>query len=324
MRILAVIVVGMVLLLAAGAMATWVIARRVEARYPPLGRFVDVAGGRLHLIDIRPNNRPPLATILLLHGASASSADPVMALGRRLSERYRVIVPDRPGHGWSDRIGGAEAASPARQAAVIREALDKLDVERAIVVGHSWSGALATNFALDHADLVAGLLLIAPVSHPWPNAAIAWYYRPAAASWLGWLLTRTLAAPAGLLGIGPGITAVFAPQQAPPNYREEARVPLLVRPAAFQANAEDVAGLYAFVTDQSRRYGAIRTPTVIVSGEADTIVWTHLHSRSLERDIPGAKLILLPGVGHMPHHAAADVMVSQIDALAERAKASLP
>jgi len=321
-KILAVFAAGILLLFAVGAIATWVIARQVEARYPPNGRFVEVEGGRLHLIDVQPPDRDPRAAILLLHGASGSSADPMMAVGRALAARYRVIAPDRPGHGWSDRIGGADAASPARQAVLIRQMLDQVGVERAIVVGHSWSGALATNLALDHADRVAGLVLLAPVSHPWPGGAISWYYKPVT-SWLGWLLTRTLATPAGLLAMGPGIMAVFSPQPAPPNYREEARAPLLLRPPTFQANAEDVAGLHAFVTAQSRRYGEIRAPTVIIAGDADRIVWTNLHSRSLAREIPGARLIVLPGMGHMPHHAAADLVVREIGALAEGAAAKV-
>src|SRR5215210_2040147 len=95
--------------------------------------------------------------------------------------------------------------------------------------------------------------------------------------------------------------------------------PLVLRPGAFRANAEDVSGLYAFVARQSRRYGAIRAPTAIVSGEADTIVWTNLHSRSLEREIPGARLVVLPGVGHMPHHAAPDIIAREIEAVAAAA-----
>ena len=92
----------------------------------------------------------------------------------------------------------------------------------------------------------------------------------------------------------------------------------MLRPGAFRANAEDVSGLYAFVVEQSRRYGAIRVPTAIVSGDADTIVWTNLHSRSLEREIPGARLVVLSGVGHMPHYAAPDIVAREIEAVAAR------
>jgi pimeloyl-ACP methyl ester carboxylesterase len=306
------VLAGLVLL---GAVATAVATLVIEARYPPNGRFVEVSGGRLHVIDLAPPDRAPVGTVLLLHGASGSSADPVLALGRRLAERYRVLAVDRPGHGWSDRIGGPEAASPARQASVVWEALTRLGVERAIVVGHSWSGALAANMALDHADRVAGLVLLSPVSHPWPGGAVTWYYSPAA-SVLGAFVTRVATTPLGLLALRPAARAVFQPQDAPPDYVEAARVPLVLRPRTFRANAADVAGLHAFVSEQSRRYGAIRAPTVILSGDADRIVWTNLHSRSLEREIPNARLVVLPGVGHMPHFAAPDRIVAEIDALA--------
>ena len=267
------------------------------------------------MIDLAPPGRAPVGTVLLLHGASGSSADPILALGRRLAVRYRVLAVDRPGHGWSDRIGGAEAASPARQASVVWEALTRLGVERAIVVGHSWSGALAANMALDHADRVAGLVLLSPVSHPWPGGGVTWYYSPTA-SVLGAFVTRVVTTPLGLLALRPAARAVFQPQDAPPDYVDAARVPLVLRPRTFRANAEDVAGLHAFVSEQSRRYGAIRAPTVILSGDADRIVWTNLHSRSLEREIPNARLVVLPGVGHMPHFAAPDRIVAEIDALA--------
>lgn len=320
MKFLAALVAGVALLLAVGALATWVIARRIEARYPPLGRFVELDGGRLHLVEAGPADGGR-AAVVLLHGASGNSADPMAALGARLATSFRVIAVDRPGHGWSDRIG-PDAASPARQAALIREALQRIGVERAIVVGHSWAGALALNLALDHPGLVSGLVLLAPVSHPWPGGAIAWYYTPTAARAVGWLFTRTVAAPLGMMMLKPAASAVFAPQPAPADYVEAARIPLLLRPKVFQANAEDVVGLHAFVAGQSARYGEVRAPTVIISGAADTIVWTNLHSRSLEREIPGAKLIVLPGVGHMPHFTAADMVAQEIAALTERATAA--
>jgi pimeloyl-ACP methyl ester carboxylesterase len=320
MKPVAVVLGGIVLLFLGGAVATFVIGRVIEARYPPAGRFVEAASGRLHVVEMSPQGREPEATVLLLHGASGSSGDPILALGERLAQRFRVVAIDRPGSGWSDRLGGAEAASPATQARIIRAALGQIGVERAIVIGHSWAGALALNLALDHADLVSGLVLLAPVSHPWPGGGISWYYGPTTWPVLGRLLTSTLTTPAGLLLMKPTLGVVFAPQAPPPGYIERSRTPLVLRPGAFRANAEDVSGLYAFVVGQSRRYGAIRAPTVIVSGDADTIVWTNLHSRSLEREIPGARLVVLPGVGHMPHHAAPEVVVREIETLAAAAK----
>jgi pimeloyl-ACP methyl ester carboxylesterase len=318
MKLLAVVLTGIALLALCGALATFVIVKAIEARYPPNGRFVEVTGGRLHVIEMASQGPPPEATVLLLHGASGSAAEPLSALGERLARRFRVIAVDRPGSGWSDRVGGADAASPAAQARAIREAVEKLGIGRAVVVGHSWSGALALNLALDHADLVSALVLLAPVSHPWPGAGVSWYYGPTTSPVLGRLLTWTFTTPAGLLLMRPTLAAVFWPQRSPLDYADRARIPLVLRPRAFRANAEDVAGLYAFVTAQSRRYGEIRVPTVILSGDADGIVWTNLHSRSLEREIPGARLVVLRGVGHMPHHAAPDLVAGEIEALAAK------
>jgi pimeloyl-ACP methyl ester carboxylesterase len=314
MKLLLAVLAGLALLLLAGALATALIGRSVEARYPPNGRFVALEGGRLHYVEMAPEGAPD-GTVLLLHGASGSSGDPLAALGERLSRRFRVIAVDRPGSGWSDRFG-AEASSPAVQGRIIRAALDRLGVERAVVVGHSWSGALATNLALDHAELVSGLVLLAPATHPWPGGAISWHYTLIGWPVVGRLMPLTLAVPVGRLFMERAVASVFAPQPAPADYVERARIPLALRPHTFLANAQDVAGFYEFVKVQAKRYGEIRAPTVVISGEADDIVWTHLHSRALEREVPGAKLILLPGVGHMPHYVATDLVLREIERLA--------
>src|SRR5471030_2204256 len=131
--------------------------RGIERAHPPWGRFVEVAGGRLHLLELGSPDAPP---VVLLHGASGNLQDMRLALGDRLASRYRVILVDRPGHGWSDRPDGPSGGSPARQAALIHQALERIGVTRAIVVGHSWSGALATAYALAYPANVTGLVLL--------------------------------------------------------------------------------------------------------------------------------------------------------------------
>ena len=94
----------------------------IEHAHPPTGRFVEVDGGRLHLVELGPAGAPP---VVLLHGASGNLGDMRLALGERLARSHRVILIDRPGHGWSDRPGGSADASPARQAALIHQALEE-------------------------------------------------------------------------------------------------------------------------------------------------------------------------------------------------------
>ena len=77
---------SLALLLALGAVLTLTISLVIEARYPPRGRFVEIGGGRLHVIEAGPKDRAPLGTVVILHGASGSAAEPFLALGRRLAE----------------------------------------------------------------------------------------------------------------------------------------------------------------------------------------------------------------------------------------------
>jgi pimeloyl-ACP methyl ester carboxylesterase len=313
-------VIAIVAILGIGATITAVGVARLERTYRPAGQLVPVTGGRLHVVDLapaRPTDAPP---IVLLHGASGNLEDQRLTLGTALATRHRVILIDRPGHGFSDRPGGAADASPGRQAALVAQALARLGVPRAIVVGHSWSGALAAAVALDFPERVAGLVMLAPVTHPWPGG-ISWYSQLASTPVIGRLFAETCAFPLGSLLIARGVESVFAPQVPPADYVRRAATRLVLRPQEFVANAQDMAVLKAFVTAQVPRYGEIAAPTVIISGDRDTTVGVNIHSRVVATLIPGAKLIVLPGIGHMLHHVAADAIVAEIDELSKRVSA---
>jgi pimeloyl-ACP methyl ester carboxylesterase len=303
--------------LAAGAVITALGVAWLERIHPPSGRFVPVAGGRLHVVELSPPRAPIGLPVVLLHGASGNLEDQRPTLGNALAARRRVILIDRPGHGFSDRPGGRADASPGRQAALVAQALAELGIERSIILGHSWAGALAAAFALDFPERVAGLVLLSPVTHPWPGG-IFWYNALAVTPVIGPLFVRALAPPLGLLMIGNAVANVFTPQRPPPDYVRRSASRLVLRPAEFMANAQDIAGLKPFVTAQVPRYRAIKAPTLIISGDRDTVVSVTLHARAAAALIPGAKLILLEGIGHMPQHAAAEAIVEAIDELTAR------
>src|SRR3712207_1485961 len=140
MSLLLLAVLVPVLLLAAGATFTSVYAWTIERRFPPTGRFITVDGCRLHYREEGPEEGPSRGTIVILHGASSNLVESMLGLGTALSRHYRVIAIDRPGHGWSERRQGLSEAEPARQAALMADALRQLGVQNAVVVGHSWSG----------------------------------------------------------------------------------------------------------------------------------------------------------------------------------------
>jgi pimeloyl-ACP methyl ester carboxylesterase len=311
-----VIVIALVLAAALLAVITAIGTIVIERAHPPTGRFVDVTGGRLHLLELGPADGTP---VVMLHGASANLQDMRLTLGELLAKHHRVILIDRPGHGWSDRPGGDDDASPARQAALIREVFDRLGVTRAIVVGHSFAGAVVTAFALAYPERVAGLVLLAPATHPW-RGGVAWFYTLTGVPVVGPLFARTVVLPLALLLLDRVCRAVFAPQPMPESYPQRAAIPLLLRPPVFIANAKDVAQLLGSVKRQSPRYGEISSPIVLITGDRDTIVPPDTHSRPLARTLPHSKLIVLPGVGHAVQHVAADAVATEIDRLAEAAR----
>jgi len=253
--------------------------------------------------------------VVLIHGASGNLEDMRLALGDKLVRNHRVILIDRPGHGWSTRPTGDDYASPARQAAIVAKALDRLGVDRVIIAGHSWGGALASAFALDFPRRTAGLVLISAVTHPWPGG-IAWYYNASAIPLVRTLFANTLAFPFGSLAIESASRGVFAPAAMPDGYIDRAAIKLVLRPTTFFNNARDVFLLKAFVTQQAPRYAGLSAPTVIITGDHDTTVSPDIHSRTIAKVLPNAKLIVLKDVGHMPHHVASDVVVAAIDELA--------
>ncbi len=307
----AVVVIAIFVALAGVTLAgTWAI----ERANPPSGRFVDVDGGRLHVEELGAADAPP---VLLLHGASGNLGDMRLALGERLAQRYRVILIDRPGHGWSDRPGGRDDASPARQAELIHQVLIKIGIGKVIVLGHSWSGALATAYTLAYPDAVSGLVLLAPVTHPWPGG-IGWINNVVATPVIGALIAHTLILPMGYFVLTPGVAFVFAPDIPPPDYGARTGVAMLLRPREFIANAQDLAGLKDFVRAQSPRYGEIKVPTAIIAGDKDHVVYTDIHARAIARQLPQATLTVLPGVGHMVEYAATDLVVQAIDDVAAK------
>ena len=137
-------------------------ARDAERQYPPIGRFLDVDGVRLHYIE-RGQGDP----LVLIHGNGTMIQDfTVSGLVDRLADRYRVIVIDRPGYGYSSRP--RRLWTPYAHARLFREALAQLGVEQAVVYGHSWGTLVAMALALEFPSLVRGLVLGSGYYYPDP------------------------------------------------------------------------------------------------------------------------------------------------------------
>ncbi|CCV11033.1 alpha/beta hydrolase [Mesorhizobium sp. STM 4661] len=287
----------------------------IERRNPPVGEFADVDGARIHYVHVPAPANADLPPIVFIHGASANLRDQMLPLRPLLEGRAEILFLDRPGFGWSGR-GPGNNETPEAQANTIAVLMDRLGIKQAIIVGHSFGGAITTAFGRGHPDKTLGLVFISPATHPWPGGATAWYYNLTAIPVIGWLFSETLSYPAGTLRMADATACVFAPNRVPDNYVDATSIPLVLRPSAFRANAVDVAGLYRYVLGAAPRYGDIKAPTVVISGDRDKVVYATIHSVGLERDIQGAELVWVHNLGHKPDWIAPDLVIGAIEKVA--------
>jgi pimeloyl-ACP methyl ester carboxylesterase len=241
-----------------------------------------------------------LSAVLLLHGQPGSARDwdrVLDVLGREAD----VLAVDRPG--WDGRSDATDLEGNANAAI---EVLDAHGISRAVVVGHSFGGAVAAWLAVHHPERVTALILAAPSANG--RAMYA----------LDRLLASKLAGAAVVAGAGAALSLsplrrVIAAHAGldEPYLRGLAR--LLTRPSSWNAFVIEQRALLDGIPRLEPQLERISTPTVIVAGAADRIVPTAA-AELLAQQIPGAELVLLRRAGHLLPHRHADKLAEIITA----------
>lgn len=289
--------------------------------YPPEGQFIDVDGRQVHAVV-----RGTGPDLILIHGAGGNTREFTFEFMDRLTDRYRIIAFDRPGLGYTDRTSGkydgafnTTAEGPAEQAAMLQAAAARLGVHNPIVVGHSYGASVALAWALNHPDTLAGVVNLAGPSFPWPGS-LGPYYAVTGSALGGAAAAPIISAFANDKHINDAVTGIFTPQPVPDGYIAHIAAPLTIRPVNFRANSRQVATLRPHIVDMAPRYAReLTVPLEILHGDLDTIVPLDIHSIPLDAAVPHAKLTVLKGVGHMPHHAEPDQVIAAIDRIAAQA-----
>ena len=305
-RTLSVVMLCMTTLaVAAYAYSTYEVSR-LEQQYPPVGTLSDVDGTTLHYVDSGTGD-----PIVLLHGASSSLMDFEASIALPLRKNFRVISIDRPGYGYSRRHPG-QWNDPAIQARLVNSLLRRLGVERATFVGHSLGGAVVMAYALAYPQQTTRIVLLGGATHPW-ESGVAWSNHVATWPVIGTVFRHTMIVPAGTVLLPKALAEVFTPNPVTPNYAEDTRVRLALRPEPFFASAQDLLRLSPYLEKQSQLYASIDLPLLLITGSADTIVPAWNHSNRLIKILSNATLIELPDTGHVPHHAQTRLVVKNIE-----------
>jgi pimeloyl-ACP methyl ester carboxylesterase len=284
--------------------------RQAEADYPPQGQIVIVDGLRVHAVV--SGEGPDL---VLIHGSSGNARDFTFSFLDLVRDRYRVIVFDRPGLGYSDCLPrGSEDIFT--QAAHLSKAAALLGADRPIVLGQSLGGAVALAWVLDHP--AAALVTVSGPSHRW-EGDLPMLYRITSSA-----LGSAVAVPLITAWTPDGyvrdqIASVFAPQEMPVGYADHIGAGLTLRRDSLRANAVQRATLKDEIARMSGRYGEIRIPFELLHGSADATVWFDVHAVPMAREAPTVAVTRLPGIGHMPHQVAGPEVAAAIDRAATRA-----
>lgn len=295
--------------LAALGLANYAVARQTERRHPPKGTFITVDGVRLHYTD-RGEGSP----IVLIHGNAVMGDDwDISGVSDLLLQSHRVIIFDRPGFGYSERSHG-RVWTADQQADLLHLALEKIGVERPVVVGHSWGAIVALAYTTRYQANVRGLVLL--------SGYYFWTVRPdvpvvavAALPVIGYVLRYTISPLLGWLQMPLLKWQMFSPTSVPKHFRDLYSTGMALRPTQIRATAEDGALMVPGALALRGRYEGLTIPVVILAGDGDKVVFPR-GAKRLATTIQGSVLRIVAGAGHMIHHVARRQVVQAIEDVA--------
>jgi len=222
---------------------------------------------------------PPL---FLLHSLLSDRAS-FDAVAPKLSQSFRVIVPELPGFGRSQAVGGGLADSADRMAGAVSDAAGSED---AIVLGNGYGGFVALQMAIRHPQ-IATRLILADSGAAFSEAGREAFRNMVAASKAKGLAAITDTA----------MRRLFAPefQQANPALMRDRREAFLkTDPEVFRAACAQLAEL-----DLRPELAKVKVPVLVVVGEHDEATPPPM-SHELAALLPDARLKIIPGCAHVP------------------------
>ncbi len=256
---------------------------------PPPSQFMPIAGMDVHLRDEGPREDPE--PIVLLHGTSAS-LHTWEGWVSALKTQRRVIRLDLPGFGLTGPDPRSDYSFDA-YARFMLAVLDTLKVERCVIAGNSFGGAVAIATTLAAPDRVSRLVLVDSGGYPMNSTSVPIGFRiaaiPGARLLIGKVLPRRV--------IERSLESVYGdPSKVTPGLvdlyfditrREGNRDALLARRAP--APSDGLAG----------RIKDVKVPTLILWGGRDRLI-SPANAQRFKTDLAASEVALFDGLGHVP------------------------
>ena len=295
----------------AGAIAARLLTRPRDVSWPDSLEFIYnpeyswftlVDGVRIHYQEAGDEKAPP---VILIHGFISSNliwSHVLLPLARK---GFRVIAPDLPGYGYSDKPADAKY-SIAEQARAVVAFMDRLRIKKAIIVGASYGGAVAATIALDHSERVHKLILIGAVTND--EAKKNLLLRVSCTPLIGDIATPLFLGSRWILK--QRMQAMYRRMQKPINEKMVAsRHHLLATANTHRAMIRTARAWSAKRIE--REASLIRQPTMIVWGDEDDH-FPLSNAFRLRDAIPNSKLIVFRHCGHLPPAEYPDKFVEAV------------
>lgn len=254
----------------------------------PGGRILDLPGGEMQVLERGPRRGKP---IVLIHCFSCAIDwwDRMLPM---LEREHRVIAVDLLGHGGSEKPG--TGYTPVNQAQVVAEALKRLGVSDAEIVGHSLGGTVAVALAQEHPQLVGRVVIIdMPPDNSYGNLGFLanLLFRPVIGEAL-WTIKPDFA-------IRNGLEVAFAPGfDVPEAFVED------VKRLTYTAYDNSPAGENQYLAEESldRRLRAAGKPLMVLMGAEEQVVDDPQRALAqYANSVPGTETHLIAGAGHSPN-----------------------
>ncbi len=245
--------------------------------------------------------------ILLIHGVGGSSHS-WRELVPMLSTKYRVIAPDLLGHGQSDKPRGDYSLGAF--AVWLRDFLDALGISKVTIVGHSFGGGVALQFAHQHKEYTRRLVLVS-------SGGLG--------ADLGRLL-RVMSLPGAefalrLIASRPAVKAASTLRARMSSAGQVTRYSETFRAHAALSNRDNrqafLRTLRSVVDHRGQAVCALNRlhvdlPTMIIFGDQDRCIPVE-HAYAAHSALPGSRLHVLPGVLHHPQVECPGTVLGLLD-----------
>lgn len=285
---------GLAFLLAALIAFAWAPDRPVEqlkARWAaPPSQFVELDGMQVHVRDEGP--RDSAMPIVLLHGTSAS-LHTWEGWTEKLKDRRRVVSLDLPGFGLTGPFPDADYRL-ARYLRFLANFFDRMEAKRFVLVGNSFGGFLAWQFALAMPARVDRLVLIDAGGYPQQARSVPIGFRIAGIPVLSQVARQVL--PRSV--VESSVRNVYGEPDKVTSALVDRYYELTLRAGNRQALGQRINQIPT--GEDAERIRDIGVRTLILWGGRDRLVPVELAGR-FHADIRGSRLVVFDDLGHVPH-----------------------